>query len=41
MEAAGFSVYPEERWHFDYVDSRFYPIMNNRFEELRPARSVQ
>lgn len=34
MEEHGFSVYPYEWWHFDYVDWREYPIMNHSFEEL-------
>ena len=28
MEAQGFTVNPQEWWHFDYVDWREYPIMN-------------
>jgi serine beta-lactamase-like protein LACTB len=34
MEAAGFSVYEFEWWHFDYKDWQKYPILNKRFEEL-------
>jgi CubicO group peptidase (beta-lactamase class C family)/D-alanyl-D-alanine dipeptidase len=34
MEAEGFTVYPEEWWHFDYKDWREYPIMNVPFERL-------
>lgn len=34
MEAAGFTVYPAEWWHFDYKDWRSYPIMNVRFENI-------
>jgi len=34
MEAQGFTVYPQEWWHFDYKDWRLYPIMNIKFEEL-------
>lgn len=34
MEAAGFSVYEYEWWHFDYADWQRYPIMNATFEEL-------
>jgi D-alanyl-D-alanine dipeptidase len=38
MERQGFTVYPEEWWHFDYRDWRLYPILNLRFEELnQPA----
>lgn len=34
MAGEGFSVYPEEWWHFDYVDWKNYPILNHRFSEL-------
>ena len=34
MEAEGFTVYPNEWWHFDYKDWKEYPIMNVRFEDL-------
>jgi D-alanyl-D-alanine dipeptidase len=34
MESEGFTVYPEEWWHFDFNDWRHYPIQNIRFEEL-------
>ena len=34
MEAQGFTVYPQEWWHFDYKDWRHYPIMNVRFEDI-------
>jgi D-alanyl-D-alanine dipeptidase len=34
MEKEGFTVYPQEWWHFDYKDSMHYPILNLRFEEL-------
>lgn len=34
MEAEGFTVYPQEWWHFDYKDWKHYPIMNVRFEDL-------
>jgi zinc D-Ala-D-Ala dipeptidase len=36
MEAEGFTVYPQEWWHFDYKDWRKYPIMNVRFEDIHP-----
>jgi D-alanyl-D-alanine dipeptidase len=39
MESEGFTVYPEEWWHFDYKDWREYPIMNVPFEELAPTKS--
>ena len=34
MAGEGFTVYPEEWWHFDYRDWRQYPILNRRFSEL-------
>ena len=34
MEKEGFTVYPQEWWHFDYKDWKQYPIMNVRFEEM-------
>jgi len=34
MELDGFTVYPNEWWHFDYKDWKEYPIMNVRFEDL-------
>ena len=36
MAGEGFTVYPEEWWHFDYVDWKKYPILNRRFSELLP-----
>jgi D-alanyl-D-alanine dipeptidase len=36
MEAEGFTVYPEEWWHYDYQDWRRYPILNKTFEEIEP-----
>jgi D-alanyl-D-alanine dipeptidase len=36
MEGQGFTVNPTEWWHFDYKDWQQYPIMNIRFEDLRP-----
>lgn len=35
MEAEGFTVYEAEWWHFDFKDWRKYPILNDRFEDLR------
>lgn len=35
MEHDGFTVYPEEWWHFDLVGWRDYPIGNRPFAELR------
>lgn len=34
MEKQGFTVYPQEWWHFDYKDWKQYPILNVRFEDL-------
>jgi D-alanyl-D-alanine dipeptidase len=34
MEAQGFTVYPQEWWHFDYQDWQSYAVQNARFEEL-------
>ena len=34
MEKQGFTVYPEEWWHFDYKDWKEYPIENVTFENL-------
>lgn len=39
MEAEGFSVYPEEWWHFDYKDWRRYPILNVPFAQLGKVNS--
>lgn len=35
MEAQGFTVYPQEWWHFDYKDWKLYPILNVKFEDLK------
>jgi D-alanyl-D-alanine dipeptidase len=34
MEKQGFTVNPEEWWHFDYKDWRHYPIPNLKFEDI-------
>jgi D-alanyl-D-alanine dipeptidase len=34
MEAQGFTVYPDEWWHFDYEDWRRYRIANEVFAEI-------
>jgi zinc D-Ala-D-Ala dipeptidase len=34
MEHEGFAVYPQEWWHFDYKDFKYYRIMNVRFEDM-------
>lgn len=37
MEQEGFTVYPQEWWHFDYKDWKEYPILNVPFESLKPT----
>lgn len=37
MEAEGFTVEPNEWWHFNCRDWRSYPLLDVPFEELRPA----
>jgi len=37
MEAEGFTVYPNEWWHFDYKDWRRYPLMNVPFSEIKSS----
>jgi D-alanyl-D-alanine dipeptidase len=34
MEAEGFTVHPEEWWHFDYKEWRTYPILNVPFSQI-------
>lgn len=34
MAGEGFTVYPEEWWHFDYASWRSYPLLNVPFHEL-------
>ncbi len=34
MESEGFTVYPQEWWHFDYKDWKKYGIQNIPFEKL-------
>ena len=34
MEKQGFTVNPEEWWHFDYKDWKKYAIQNVRFEDI-------
>lgn len=38
MEAEGFTVEPNEWWHFNCRDWRSHPILDVPFEELPPAR---
>jgi D-alanyl-D-alanine dipeptidase len=40
MELQGFTVYPNEWWHFDYKEWKEYPIMNVRFEDLGGGQSA-
>ena len=35
MEREGYTVYPEEWWHFDYRDWQKYPILNLKFADLK------
>jgi zinc D-Ala-D-Ala dipeptidase len=37
MEHEGFTVYPQEWWHFDYKDWKKYPIQNIPFEEIKTS----
>jgi len=37
MESAGFTVYPEEWWHFDFNGWQDYGIGNETFSELRAS----
>jgi D-alanyl-D-alanine dipeptidase len=41
MEAVGFTVLPEEWWHFDHRDWKLYGLANVPFEDIAPARPVQ
>lgn len=34
MAGEGFTVYPEEWWHFDFAGWQKYPILNLRFDQL-------
>lgn len=34
MKAYGFSIYPDEWWHFDFIGWEKYPLMNLSFGEL-------
>jgi len=38
MEEEGFTVYPDEWWHFDYQNWRSYRIENEVFEEIGARR---
>ena len=39
MEKQGFTVYPQEWWHFDYKDWREYPILDVPFENITAANA--
>jgi hypothetical protein len=41
LESQGFTVNPNEWWHFDFADWSRYPILNTTFEELLGAPGVQ
>jgi D-alanyl-D-alanine dipeptidase len=34
MQQFGFSVYPHEWWHFDYIGWKKFPLMDLSFDEL-------
>jgi D-alanyl-D-alanine dipeptidase len=38
MEAHGFTVEPNEWWHFNYKDWKRYPLLDMSFEAIPPAR---
>ncbi|WP_020475192.1 serine hydrolase [Zavarzinella formosa] len=35
MESEGFTVYEAEWWHYDFGEWRKYPILNDRYEDLK------
>jgi len=37
LEHEGFTVNPQEWWHFDYKDWKSYPIINVPFDQVRQA----
>jgi D-alanyl-D-alanine dipeptidase len=39
MEKEGFTVEPNEWWHFNYKDWRAYPILDVPFEAMAPSLS--
>lgn len=41
MEAEGFTIEPNEWWHFDYSDWRAYPILNIPFERLNGKQVIR
>src|SRR5438270_10413026 len=40
METEGFTIYPNEWWHYDYKDWKQYPIMNVPFEDLGGGQGI-
>jgi zinc D-Ala-D-Ala dipeptidase len=40
MNHFGFTVYPTEWWHFDYVGWEEYPLMDLSFEQLESSKDV-
>ncbi|HEX6737169.1 MAG TPA: M15 family metallopeptidase, partial [Vicinamibacteria bacterium] len=38
MEAEGFTVEPNEWWHFNYKDWKLYPILDMRFQDIPSPR---
>jgi len=36
MEGEGFKIFHNEWWHFDYRKWKQYPILNLRFDEIKP-----
>jgi serine beta-lactamase-like protein LACTB len=38
MEAEGFTVHPEEWWHFDFDGWREWPVLNRTFDQLAGTR---
>jgi D-alanyl-D-alanine dipeptidase len=41
MEQEGFSVEPNEWWHFNYRDWREYPILDIPFNQIRPGAMAE
>lgn len=40
MEAEGFTVEPNEWWHFNFKDWKHYPILDIPFSAIRPAQAA-
>ena len=41
MELEGFTIQPNEWWHFNYKDWELYPILNIPFESIPHACAVE